>query len=146
MNSAAYAIPGSYLCKSNALAETLINSPMDAAFILIVQNVGGGDHLQTFYDWKGKTTVKRVYTANSYGVKYRYLTNSDLDYVDLFVDTVSNSDVAIPNAPNSSFYIPVVVAHSSSNKVQEHVFYDQAWRITSNFAQKVLVRFYKYPV
>lgn len=73
---------------------------------------------------------------------------SDLGYVDCEVSSEANNHVAIPNAPSSKDgYIPVIIHHTSSNNVLDHVFYDSGyWRIYSTLTQRVIVRFYKYPV
>lgn len=75
-----------------------------------------------------------------------YVRTSDLGYVDCIVATSANNTITIFDAPDNSFYIPVVVGHTDTNNVNDHVFWAGSWRIHSNVSQNTTVRFYKYPV
>lgn len=94
------------------------------------------------------TSIKlRILENGSWSSWNSFILNSDLGYVNCEVTTVANTAVVIPNSPSSSYYIPSIQGHWSTNIAHESVFYgDSAWRMYSSVSQKVGVRFYKYPV
>ena len=77
----------------------------------------------------------------------KMMLTSDLGYVECEVNTAANDSVIIQNSPNTSYYIPVIIWHASSNTAKEYVFWNGSnWSIFCDYTQLVSVRFYKYPV
>lgn len=69
-----YTTPGSYLCASNATAQSVKNCPLTSAFILVVQYVGSTNTMQTFYEYKGLKVIRRVYygAVKDWGAEQEY--------------------------------------------------------------------------
>lgn len=147
-----YTSPGNYLSPAKSVTNTLLNCPhTGSSFIMHVERIAGtsgfikqriicNDPKPIEY-WRNQTNgIFRNWD--------KPILNSDLGYVDCEVSSKANDHVAIPNAPSSKDgYIPVIIHHSSSDNVLDHVFYDsEYWWIYSTLTQVVIVRFYKYPI
>lgn len=102
-------------------------------------------HLSYDYD-TGRFRLNQMHSG-AWGNECSIITDSDLSYLDTSVTTIANGEVAIPNSPPFSGYMPVITGHNLSNAVLENVFYDAgSWRIASNISQVTYIRFYKYPI
>ena len=82
LKDVSYTTPGSYLCASNATAQSVKNCPLASAFILVVQYVGNTNTMQTFYEYKGLKVIRRVYygTAKDWGTEQEYIPTSQWTY------------------------------------------------------------------
>lgn len=136
--------PGRYFC-TTTVSDLPTN---DFWFVEIVSFIPNElDRIIRAYDPVSKKSAV-IYRINNVWTSWQtYVTTSDLAYVDCEVDTVANNQIAISNAPVSNKYIPVVLEHSTNNLVREHIYRSGGeWRIFSDYAQKTIIRFYKYPV
>lgn len=151
MKSDTYKIPGNYYCNLSATVKTLKNVPVGitSAFALKVENGNGvGYPTQIFKSLDG-IIVNRVYIPYQalWSDDVSYLRTSDLGYVLAEATTTGSEAVVVSQAPNSPFFIPVIIGHSMANLVKEYVFWDGSkWMFISDTAQTTAIRFYKYPV
>mgnify|MGYP000021214133 CR=1 FL=1 len=74
-------------------------------------------------------------------------TTSDFATVDCSVLTVANTVREIPGAPKSGNWLAKVIVHESTLGCIENIMnYGETWHIYSTVAQRVLIRFFKYPM
>lgn len=68
MHSDPYMHPGVYVCASDTVAKTLVNCPLNKAFLLQISNILGprSDYrLQTYYSFDGERVARCLYDAYS---------------------------------------------------------------------------------
>lgn len=80
LNSDAYKVPGNYYCHGNNIAATLLNCPLNNAFILKVdRGTGTGYPRQIFYEYLNEKIIMRTYLEDiNQWKEISLVTNNDL--------------------------------------------------------------------